>query len=1131
MPKQNVNINFSQGLDTKTDPWQVPIGKFSHLKNGIFQKGGLLQKRNGYQVLNSLSGSYVTTLNGNLIAVGDTVSAYSSSLQSGITKGTLQPCSLDVLSLIKNNLNQSQCDSVVSNNLVCTVYTQTTETTTGSVSQYLLAIADATTGQNIAEPTDIPALSSGAITGSSRVFVTGRYFTIISPCMVGGTTFLQYTAILINNPVDLVTNVVNISQPQNVKVESYVPITGNPGWDAVVVPSGSGDTLVIAYNTNTGGQGVHVTSLTEQQIAARHVSGALVAFTGANYKAGILSVCADTTANPAVCYISFWNPTNQNGYTAAISTVYASISLKFSPQQIITAKSIANIASAAQNGSALVFSEVSNNYSYDATIPSNYVDGVSVSSTGVVGTPYVVIRSAGLASKGFIADGVIYFLSAYQSTFQPTYFLINGSVCTAEAPVITAKLAYENGGGYLALGLPCVVVSGSIARVSYLFKDLVQALNTLNDTAQTTAGGIYSQTGINLVSLSLGTEVINTADIASNLHISGGYLSHFDGYLPVEHSFFVWPDDLKVTYTATSTVTPTGTFVSGSFTIVVSSATGIYPGMSISDTTNPARIPAGTFVSFVNGTTVTITKATTGVGSGDSLSIQGNIAAKPDALTNDNAYAYQGTYEWTDNQGLAYRSAPSIPVFVDTTGSGSAGINTINFPTLRLTQKIANPVKLVIYRWSAHTQVYNQVTSITAPIVNDTTVDSITFVDTLSDSAVVGNNLIYTTGGVVENVNAPSTDIMTLFDTRLVLVDSENRNRLWISKQVIDGVPVDMSDLFTVFIAPNTGTVGSTGPMTAISPMDDKLIIFKGAPGFSGSIYYINGVGPNNLGSTSEGCSLGNYSQPTFITSIVGCRNQRSLVMTQDGLMFQADNNKGIWILSRGLGVSYIGAPVEEFNSSVVTSAVAIPDSNRVLFTLDTGQYLMYDYYYQQWGTFEGAPAISSCIYQGLHTVLNNQGQILQETPGRYLDGSIPVLMGFTTSWINLATLQGYERFYEFRILARYLSPHSLNCQVEYDYNESARHQKIITPPNYSSPAPSGFGVPTPFGSPGDKEQWRIHAKKQLCESFRLSIDEVFNPAYMTIPGAGFTMSGINCEILVKKGSKPIKGANAVGLA
>ena len=1120
--KQSVNINFQKGLDTKSDPWQISIGNFQSLQNSVFQKGGLLQKRPGYGSLTVLdeSNTYLTTLNDNLVSIGSTVSAYSSSLEQWITKGTLQPCGLSVLPLIRNNFNQVQADSVLSNGLVLTTYTQKNTTNSSVTNTYLYVIADAVTGQNIVEPSSIPVLSTGVVNGSSRVFVVGGFFVIVSPVSVSGTTFLQYFSIPVNNPVNTLTNVPNASPAQNVFAEAYVPLSSNPGWDGVV----SGPNLVIAYNSTAGGQGVHVVNLTETQISANSATLTIHQFTNSLYVAGILSICVDTTASPNVFYISFWNAATGNGYTAGVYLSFGAINSKFTPQQIITSVVVDNLSSAAQNGSALVFSEVANSYAYDSSIPTNFIDAVSVSSTGTVGSPYVAIRSVGLASKSFVVNGSIYFLSAYQSTFQPTYFLINGSVTTAANPIVVAKLAYENGGGYCTLGLPSVTVDSGVAHIAYLYKDLVEALNTLNNPQQTTAGGIYSQTGINLVNFTIGTESIDTAEIGSNLHISGGYLSHFDGYLPVEHNFFLWPDSVEAVYLNNSTVSPTGTVTSGSAVITaVSSVAGIYPGMTISGTS----IPGGATVLLVGTTTLTISAAATGSHSGETLTIHGNIESTPGGgVAGTGDYFYQVTYEWTDNQGLAYRSAPSIPVAIDTTGgSGSNATITISVPTLRLTQKISNPIKIVIYRWSEHTQVYNQVTSITAPILNDTTVDSVTFVDTLADANVIGNNLIYTTGGVVEDVNAPACNgIMTLFDTRLWLVDAEDPNTLWGSKQVIESTPVEMSDLFTIYVAPNTGTLSSTGPMTALAPMDDKLIIFK-----ENAIFYINGVGPNNLGTTASGSPLGSYSQPIFITSVVGCTNQASIVLTQDGLMFQSD--KGIWLLGRGLNTQYIGSPVEAFNSSTVNSANVIPDTNYVLFTLNTGQMLMYDYYYQQWGTFVGASAISSCIYQGLHTILSPFGNIQQATPNAYLDDLNPVLMSFTTSWLNLASLQGYERFYEFYILAKYLSPHSLLCQVAYDYEPSISSQTLITPQNFSGSLPSPFGAPVPFGGPGNKEQWRIHAKQQLSESFQLTITEVFNPLLGSVAGAGFTMSGLNVTVGIKKATRPIRGSTAAGLS
>jgi hypothetical protein len=1040
MTPQNINVNFQMGLDLKNDPFQLQVGKFLSLENMIFQTGMLLKKRPGYANISGapLTSAYLTTLNGNLLAVGDTISAYSQSLEKFITKGTLQPCSVSVSPVIRNNIDQVQTDSQIANGLLCITYTQEYDSTP----VYLFAVQDSVTEQNIVLPSAIPALGGGTISGSSRVFIVRNFFVIVSPVLIGGNTFLQYISVSIYNPNA-------ISTPQNTTAEVYVPITSNPGWDGIV--SGDKTTLVLAYNTTSAGQGVHVATLTATQIAANTESGVIFAFVGA--QASILSIGVDATASPNIYYISYWSSVSTNGFVAGVYTGFGTITQQFAPVQIITATPISNMAAAAQNGSALVFSEVINAYPYDAAIPTHYINGITVSQLGVAGVQYTVIRSVGLASKAFLVDGVIYFLSAFQSPFQPSYFLINGSVCTEQSPVIVAKLAYQNGGGYLVLGLPGATVIGNVLSISYLYKQDVEALNTLNNPQQTTAGGIYSQLGINQVFIEIGTQTIDSAEIGQDLHLSGGFLSMFDGYFPVEHNFFVFPDSVEAVWSATG----------------------------------------------------------------------GAIAAQPDGITNIDAYYYIATYEWTDGKGNPFRSAPSIPVAVTTTGTGTTGSITIYVPTLRLTQKVFNVVKIVIYRWSVETEVYNQITSISTPILNNTTIDSITYVDTLPDADVVGNNILYTTGGVVPDTNGPATNIMTLFDTRLFEVDAEDTNVLWLSKTVIEGTPVEMSSDFTIYIAPNTGTVESTGGMTALFPMNDKLMIFK-----KEAIYYMNGTGPDNLGTTSAGCPLGNYSPPTFVTSVVGCTNQQSIVLTPDGLMFQSD--KGIWSVNNALQTSYIGAPVEAYNGDTVTSANVVPGTNFVLFTLDTGMILMYDYYYGQWGTWVGLlPILSSCIYNGFHTLLTETPELYQQTSDSYLDGSNPVLMQFSTSWINLASLTGYQRFYEVFILGNFLSPNQMEVQIAYDYNSSLYHSSTITPQNFSPTIPGPFGIPTPFGSVSQILPWRIHAKQQLCTSFQVRLQEVFDPTYGTVAGAGFSLSGINCKVQLKKSIRPTRGANAVG--
>jgi hypothetical protein len=1026
LQKQPIAINFAQGLDTKTDPWQVAIGKYLALDNSVFTKGGQLQKRNGYASLPALpntSFSYLTTLNDNLTALGPFITAYSAGSKTWVSKGAITPLNLSTLPLIRNNLNQTQADSAVApNGIVCTVYAESN----GSSTTYKYAIADSTTGQNLVNPTAIP-VSSGTVTGAGRVFLLGNYFVIAFTNTISATAHLQYIAIPIYAPATTPT--------ANADLAGAYATSNSMNWDAQVY----NNNLYVAFATSA--PAVKIGALSLAQAAAGSALSTTVSFAPAATPTA-LSLCMDTSSmtNPII-YVSYYSTSGTAGYTLS---VYANPTLatNFTAKQIISTGTVLNLTSAAQNGVCTVFAEYSNFYPYNGgTIPTRYVGGITVSSAGTVGTLYTVVRSVGLGSKAFIVLGVIYFLGAFQSPYQPSYFLINGSTSTQAAPIVVARLAYENGGGYVTLGLPNVTVTGTVAQLPYLNKDLVQALSNSNSVGTATVGGVYSQTGVNLASFNFTQSGLDSAEIGNTLQFGGGFLWTYDGYLPTENNFFLWPEP------------------------------------------------------------VFATTVTTG----------GSLAA--------DTYYYQAVYEWADNQGNIYRSAGSIPCSIATTGSTS--LNNVYYPTLRLTYKVSNPVKITLYRWSSGQPIWYQVTSITSPTLNDTTIDYNYFVDTQSNAAISGNPILYTTGGVIEDTSAPATNLITLFDDRLWMVDAEDTNLLWFSKQVIEATPVEMSDLLTLYVAPTQGAQGSTGPITAIAPMDDKLIIFK-----ANALYYVNGTGPDNTGSQNQ------YSQPIFITATVGCANQQSIVFMPSGLMFQSD--KGIWLLGRDLSTKYIGAAVEKYNASTVQSAVNVPTTNQVRFTLSTGQTLMYDYYYEQWGTFSGVTATSSTVFQGLHTFINSFGQVYQESPGVYLDGSEPVNMSFTTSWLNLAGLQGYQRAYFFYLLGSYITPHKLQLGIAYDYNPNVVQVSTISPSNYSSPFGSGtsqdpFGQGTPFGGSGTVEQWRVFLAQQRCQSLQITLTESYDASNGVPAGAGLTLSGINLIAAFKSPFRPIGSGSSVG--
>jgi hypothetical protein len=1000
LQKQPVQINFNLGLDTKSDPKQLQIGKFLALRNSVFGKAGALVKRNGFPVISTLpdaNQTTLTTLNNNLLATGSNLYAYSRTTNQWLNQGIVQPIRLETQPVVRVSTSQTKVDAAVTQDgLACTVYMDS------SLPYY--QVSDIMTGQQVIARTALPATAA-----SPRVYQLGYYFIITFLSTVSATTHLQFIAIPIATPGSPIA-----AQDISSNVSSLAS-----GYDAIV----ANDNLYISWKA------------TANAIRTAYVSPSLnvaAAASVTSYTADLMSL-ADDPVNSRI-WVTFWSSASSgDGYSMCYNYNLGAI---LTPTQVISNTTVNQITSIVDSGVLSVFYEVDNTYAYDGSIHTNYISSVTITSAGVVGTPAVLLRSVGLASKAFTdTSGTSYMLTAYGETNQPTYFLID------TLGNIYMRLAYQNGGGYITgQVLPSVSSIDTDFYVPYLIKDFLAPVNkgTSNPTG-TPVNAIYTQTGINLAKFSINIDGQYSSEIAGSLHLTGGQLWQYDGIKPVEHSFHVWPENVEVT-----------------------TATG-----------------------------------------------SGSIAA--------GTYYYAFCYEWTDGAGNLQRSAPSIPVKQVTSTASST--NTIKVPTLRLTYKITpNPVRIVGYRWSVSQPVYYQFTSITSPTVNDPTVDYVTITDTLADSSILGQTLLYTSGGVLENIAAPASIHSALYKNRLFLIDAEDRNLLWYSKQVIENTPIELSDLLTIFVSPTTGAQGSTGPMTAVAAMDDKLIIFK-----ENALYYMIGTGPDNTGANND------FSEPIYITASVGCSNPASIVLMPNGIMFQS--NKGIWLLGRDLQTSYIGSPVEAYNNFTVKSAKSIPGTNEVRFILDGNVTLMYDYFYGQWGTFNNISAISGTLYNGADTYLSSAGRVYQETDGSYLDGSSPVLLSFTTSWINVAGVQGLERIYEMLLLGNYYSPFKLNVKLAYDYNPSATQATLVLPDNYAVNYgdDAQYGSGGNYGGPGNILQARIFPEQQKCESFQITVEEVYDPQFGGIPGQGLSLSGINMIIGAKKGSRTSKAAQSFG--
>lgn len=492
-------------------------------------------------------------------------------------------------------------------------------------------------------------------------------------------------------------------------------------------------------------------------------------------------------------------------------------------------------------------------------------------------------------------------------------------------------------------------------------------------------------------------------------------------------------------------------------------------------------------------------------------------------LTDSSTYGVIVMYEWIDNQGQIHRSNPS-PAYSVTTGNSGSNVCKIALviPTLRITAK--NNVNIVIYRTGANGTVYYRDNLPNSPLANSLTANTVAYSITQADSSVIANEQLYTTGGEVGNISAPAMTVMCIYQNRIIGIPSEDNFSWWFSKQVIPGSPVEFSNLFVENVD------SFAGGLSACSAMDANLILFK-----STKIYPINGQGPSPSGANND------FSNPIPIATDTGCVNQQSIVLIQNGLMYQSP--KGIYLLDRSLQNTYIGAPVEAFNSYTVTSAQLITQVNQVRFTISNGTAVVYDYFFNQWYTFTNHSAVSSInTSSGLFTFLSSTGVVLQENPGVYTDAGNFIKMRIILSWLSFAGMQGFQRLYEILILGTYKSSHQLLVQLAYDFENFYMQQDYINATVLMDQNIYGedatYGLSSPYGGTNTLYQWRVFTQKQKCEAISISIEDVQplvsftnSQGYTTQlqAGEGYSLSNIALIYGVKDGLYKLPASSAVG--
>lgn len=460
------------------------------------------------------------------------------------------------------------------------------------------------------------------------------------------------------------------------------------------------------------------------------------------------------------------------------------------------------------------------------------------------------------------------------------------------------------------------------------------------------------------------------------------------------------------------------------------------------------------------------------------------IAGVADPAVANKSFAYQVVYEYYDSQGNLTRSGVSAIALTGTTGANTQNIRVrIANPLASLKYSTFDNIKqvnVVIYRTTTGPgSVFYRVGQLA--MIN--TGESADFSDDIDDTILTDNQTIYTTGDVLANAAAPAAQYCFSGGNRLFLVGLEEKDEVAYSKKQPFGQSVAFADLFRLRVS--SGTFSDKSPLNSGAYMDGKVILFRRQ-----SIYFLQGDGPTDTG-------LGSFSEPEIISSDAGCVEPRSVLNTPEGVMFKSA--KGIYLLTRGLSTEYVGAPVEDFNSANIHSAILNDKANEARFYLTTGVCLVYNYLFKTWSTFTDQGTVDSDSWQGLPVVIKSN-TVFQETENIFQDGTSYYSMTYGTPWLKPDLLQGYFRVYRLYIIGTNKSSHTLKLRIYTDYDDSTYEEYSLVLNTSEQP----------------QYQFQVHMTKQKVESIRFELFDTDHASAST--GEAYDLSNIQIEMGIKAG-------------
>ncbi len=462
-------------------------------------------------------------------------------------------------------------------------------------------------------------------------------------------------------------------------------------------------------------------------------------------------------------------------------------------------------------------------------------------------------------------------------------------------------------------------------------------------------------------------------------------------------------------------------------------------------------------------------------------------------------YSYVATYAWRDANGVLHRSIPSPPRAASVANSGTS---TITIATTSVSPKLrtltastsANPVLVELWRTTVGATGSHYKLTL-EPLyqvgVNDARAGTIAVTDTKADADIGGGifgliplntqQQLYTDVGELDNVQPPSFVTVTTHRGRLVGLGPDLRT-VWLSKD----------STLDATLAPGFNealTLAFAHDKTALASLDTVLVVFG-----QDNIDVVQGDGPDDRGDQ-------NTWQIQPVQTDVGCVNPRSVVTFPMGVMFES--RKGIEVIDRGLGISWIGVTIDDTLSTYpyITSAVLVAEQHEVRFTCDDGEslgaILAYDYLEKVWFTRIYTDAsdtdaasvrfADAAMIDGVYTLLTVGGQVYRESATSSLDGGdtyveTDILLAPISAqpgragWSN--DNLSWQRVKDLTLMGTSTADHDLEVSFARDYANTFEQTHT-------------FVANSDVTTPGPLEKARVTVAVQKCQAIQIRIRDL----------------------------------------